>query len=129
MCPTAASASVHYAETFTCGTLHHIAPAWRCRLLAPYLLGMGVFLLLLITRSPGERTDVPRGSTAISGVGRNALPIRILRARGPACHRSAAAGLIIGGMPAAPSGVLFVRRPPPPASTAPAINNGLHLFA
>ncbi len=209
MPPIVASASVHYAETFTCGASGvshllagnvrrplflalaipgalgallgvlvaiHIPPAWMRTLLAPYLLGMGLFLLVRSTRSPGERTDVPRGSAAmglfagmvdaIGGGGWSALTISILLARGlpprlvigsvhlakcvvsiaasasfllaiGASHLSAVAGLIIGGVLAAPFGALFVRRMPARATTVLAgtavlalgINNMFHLLA
>jgi len=98
MPPVMASASVHYAETFTCGAsgLSHLAagnvrrklflalaipgvigallgvwlavhlPAqWMRIALTPYLLGMGLFLLLRAARRPGERTEPPRGTPAL----------------------------------------------------------------
>ena len=189
MPPVAASASVHYAETFTCGAsgishllagnvrrplflalaipgvlgallgvlvATHIPSEWMRMLLAPYLLGMGLFLLFRSTRSPGQRTDVPRGSgvmglvagfvDAISGGGWSALTVSILMARGlppravigsvhlakcvvsiaasisflltiGASHLSAVAGLIIGGVLAAPFGALFIRRIPARVAT------------
>lgn len=189
MPPVAASASVHYAETFTCGAsgishllagnvrrplflalaipgvlgallgvlvATHIPSEWMRMLLAPYLLGMGLFLLFRSTRSPGQRTDVPRGSRvmglfagfvdAISGGGWSALTASILMARGVppravigsvhlakcvvsiaasisflltigASHLSAVAGLIIGGVLAAPFGALFIRRIPARVAT------------
>lgn len=101
MPPVMASASVHYAETFTCGAsgLSHLAagnvrrrlflalavpgvigalagvwlavhlpPSWMRVALTPYLLGMGLFLLLRGARTPGERTEPPRGTTALGAV-------------------------------------------------------------
>lgn len=98
MPPVMASASVHYAETFTCGAsgLSHLAagnvkrklflalaipgvigallgvwlavhlPAqWMRIALTPYLLGMGLFLLLRAARHPGGRTEPPRGTPAL----------------------------------------------------------------
>lgn len=208
MPPIAASASVHYAETFTCGAsgishllagnvrrplflalaipgtlgallgvliATHIPPAWMRMLMAPYLLGMGLFLLFRSTRKPGQRTDVPRGSAtmglcagfvdAISGGGWSALTASILMARGVppraaigsvhlakcvvsmaasvsflltigSSHLSAVAGLILGGVLAAPFGALFIRRIPPRVATllaggavlALGINNTLWLL-
>jgi uncharacterized membrane protein YfcA len=208
MPPIAASASVHYAETFTCGAsgishllagnvprplfltlavpgalgallgvlvATHISTEWVRMLLAPYLLSMGLFLLFRSTLSPGQRTDVPRGSTvmglfagfvdAISGGGWSALTVSILMARGlppravigsahlakcvvsiaasisfllniGASHLSAVAGLIIGGVLAAPFGALFIRRIPARVATllaggtilALGVNNMRQLF-
>lgn len=125
MPPVAASASVHYAETFTCGASGishmiagnvrrslflalvipgvigallgvyvavHVPAYWMRIVLTPYLLGMGLFLLLRGTRQPGTRTDVPRGTRpmglvagfvdAIGGGGWSALTVTILLARG-----------------------------------------------
>ncbi|HKR76245.1 MAG TPA: sulfite exporter TauE/SafE family protein [Rhodanobacter sp.] len=125
MPPVMASASVHYAETFTCGAsgLSHLAagnvrrrlflalaipgvigallgvwlavhlPAsWMRIALTPYLLGMGVFLLLRSAKHPGERTEPPRGTSllgaaagfldAIGGGGWSALTATTLLARG-----------------------------------------------
>jgi len=125
MPPVAASASVHYAETFTCGASGlshlwagnvrrglflalvipgvlgallgvlvaiHVPPAWMRALLAPYLLGMGAFLLLRSARPTGLRTDVPRGTgptglvagflDAIGGGGWSAITVTTLLARG-----------------------------------------------
>ncbi|MBD8898282.1 sulfite exporter TauE/SafE family protein [Rhodanobacter sp. DHG33] len=125
MPPVMASASVHYAETFTCGAsgLSHLAagnvrrglflalaipgaigallgvwlavhlPAsWLRIVLTPYLLGMGLFLLLRSARRPGERTEPPRGTSllgmavgfvdAIGGGGWSALTATTLLARG-----------------------------------------------
>jgi len=125
MPPVMASASVHYAETFTCGAsgLSHLAagnvrrklflalaipgvigallgvwlavhlPAqWMRIALTPYLLGMGLFLLLRGARRPGERTDPPRGTPilgaaagfldAVGGGGWSALTATTLLARG-----------------------------------------------
>jgi uncharacterized membrane protein YfcA len=125
MPPVMASASVHYAETFTCGAsgLSHLAagnvrrklflalaipgvigallgvwlavhlPAqWMRIALTPYLLGMGLFLLLRGARRPGERTEPPRGTPilgaaagfldAVGGGGWSALTATTLLARG-----------------------------------------------
>ena len=101
MPPVMASASVHYAETFTCGAsgLSHLAagnvkrklflalaipgvigallgvwlavhlPAqWMRIALTPYLLGMGLFLLLRGAKRAGERTEPPRGTSALGAV-------------------------------------------------------------
>lgn len=125
MPPVMASASVHYAETFTCGAsgLSHLAagnvrrrlflalaipgvigallgvwlavhmPAsWMRIALTPYLLGMGLFLLLRGSKRPGEHTEPPRGTPllgaaagfvdAIGGGGWSALTATTLLARG-----------------------------------------------
>ncbi|MEW9572461.1 sulfite exporter TauE/SafE family protein [Rhodanobacter sp. Si-c] len=125
MPPVMASASVHYAETFTCGAsgLSHLAagnvrrklflalaipgvigallgvwlavqlPAsWMRIALTPYLLGMGLFLLLRGARHPGERTEPPRDTPllgaaagfldAVGGGGWSALTATTLLARG-----------------------------------------------
>jgi Predicted permeases len=125
MPPVMASASVHYAETFTCGAsgLSHLAagnvrrklflalaipgvigallgvwlavhlPAqWMRIALTPYLLGMGLFLLLRGAKRPGEHTEPPRGTPllgaaagfldAVGGGGWSALTATTLLARG-----------------------------------------------
>ena len=125
MPPVMASASVHYAETFTCGAsgLSHLAagnvrrklflalaipgvigallgvwlavhlPAqWMRIALTPYLLGMGLFLLLRGAKRAGERTEPPRGTPilgaaagfldAVGGGGWSALTATTLLARG-----------------------------------------------
>ena len=125
MPPVLASASVHYAETFTCGAsgLSHLAagnvrkrlflalalpgvvgallgvwlavqlPAhWMRVVLTPYLLGMGLFLLLRGSKQAGERTDPPRATPllgtaagfvdAIGGGGWSAITVTTLLARG-----------------------------------------------
>ena len=101
MPPVMASASVHYAETFTCGAsgLSHLAAgnvrrrlflalaipgvvgallgvwlavqlptSWMRIALTPYLLGMGLFLLLRGAKRPGERTEPPRGTSLLGAV-------------------------------------------------------------
>ena len=125
MPPVAASASVHYAETFTCGASGlshwwagnvrrslflalvipgvlgaligvwiaiHIPATWLRMLLAPYLLGMGAFLLFRSTQPAGQRSDVPKGTRptgflaglvdTISGGGWSAITVTMLMARG-----------------------------------------------
>jgi uncharacterized membrane protein YfcA len=125
MPPVMASASVHYAETFTCGAsgLSHLAAgnvrrrlflalaipgvigallgvwlavqlpaAWTRIALTPYLLGMGLFLLLRDAKHPGERTEPPRATPllgaaagfldAVGGGGWSALTATTLLARG-----------------------------------------------
>lgn len=125
MPPVLASASVHYAEAFTCGAsgLSHLAagnvkrklflalalpgvlgallgvwlavrlPAdWMRIALTPYLLGMGLFLLLRGARKPGEATEPPRGTPAlglaagfvdaVGGGGWSAITATTLLARG-----------------------------------------------
>lgn len=125
MPPVMASASVHYAETFTCGasgishllagnvrkrlclTLAipgviaallgvwlavHLPTAWMRAILAPYLLGMGVFLLARSSRPAGLLTEPPRGTSvlggfagfldAIGGGGWSAITATTLMARG-----------------------------------------------
>ncbi|MEW9624751.1 sulfite exporter TauE/SafE family protein [Rhodanobacter geophilus] len=125
MPPVMASASVHYAETFTCGAsgLSHLLagnvrkrlflalaipgvvgallgvwlavqlPAsWMRIALTPYLLGMGLFLLLRGAKRPGGRTEPPRGTSilgaaagfldAVGGGGWSALTATNLLARG-----------------------------------------------
>lgn len=184
MPPVAASASVHYAEAFTCGAsgISHwfagnvqprlfltlvipgvigallgvlvainVPAQWMRIVLTPYLLGMGLFLLFRAKREPGERSDVPRGTVptglvagfvdAVGGGGWSAVTVTTLLARGlpprivvgsvhlakcvvsiaasisflltiGTSHLSAVAGLIIGGVLAAPFGALFIRRIP-----------------
>ncbi|MFC5437559.1 sulfite exporter TauE/SafE family protein [Rhodanobacter umsongensis] len=124
--PAAASASVHYAETFTCGAsglshlaagnvrrrlfwklalpgvvgavigaymVSHVPAAWMRLALTPYLLGMGVFLLLPGNRHQRVHVDaVPRATRplglvagfadAVAGGGWSALTITTLVARG-----------------------------------------------
>lgn len=125
MPPVMASASVHYAETFTCGASGlshllagnvrrrlflalaipgalsallgvwlavHLPASWLRIALTPYLLGMGLFLLLRGARRPGERTEPPRGTPllgaaagfvdAVGGGGWSALTATTLLARG-----------------------------------------------
>ncbi len=125
MPPVAASASVHYAETFTCGAsgISHllagnvrralflalvvpgvlgaligvwvainVPPTWLRGAMAPYLLGMGAFLLFRSTRPVGQRLDVPRGTgptglvaglvDTIGGGGWSAITVTMLLARG-----------------------------------------------
>jgi len=182
--PVSASASVHYAETFTCGASGishlmagnvrrrlflalvipgvvgaligayvaiHVPAQWMRMALTPYLLGMGVFLLFRGAWPRGERTDVPRGTSvlgsvagfldAVGGGGWSALTVTVLLARGlpprsvigsvhlakcvvsvaasvsfllsiGTTHLVAVAGLIVGGVAAAPFGALFIRRIP-----------------
>ena len=124
--PLVASASVHYAETFTCGAsgLSHLAAgnvrrrlflalalpgvvgavigayvvshgpsAWMRLALAPYLLGMGVFLLpRRARRADGHGVPVPAAirplgliacfADAVAGGGWSALVVTTLVARG-----------------------------------------------
>jgi len=123
--PVVASASVHYAETFTCGAsglshLHagnvkrrlflalavpgvvgallgvalavNLPAAWLRIALTPYLLGMGVFLLLRGARRSGEVVEPPRGTPllgaaagfvdAVGGGGWSAISATALLARG-----------------------------------------------
>ncbi len=125
MPPVLASASVHYAEAFTCGAsgLSHLAAGnvkrklflalaipgvlgallgvwlavhlptdWMRIALTPYLLGMGLFLLLRGAKRPGERSEPPRGTPllglaagfvdAVGGGGWSALTATTLLARG-----------------------------------------------
>jgi uncharacterized membrane protein YfcA len=125
MPPVMASASVHYAETFTCGASGishlvagnvrrrlflalaipgvigallgvwlavHLPAQWMRIALTPYLLGMGLFLLLRGAKRPGERTEPPRGTPllgaaagfldAVGGGGWSALTATTLLARG-----------------------------------------------
>jgi uncharacterized membrane protein YfcA len=123
--PVTATASVHQAETFTCGAsglshwlagnvrwplfwvlaipgvigavvgamvVVHVPAEWMRLALTPYLLGMGVFLLMrsALGRPPGP--DVPRGTPvlglgagfadAVAGGGWSALTVTTLVARG-----------------------------------------------
>ncbi|KRE90596.1 sulfate transporter [Frateuria sp. Soil773] len=124
--PAAASASVHYAETFTCGAsglshlaagnvrrrlfwalvvpgvvgatlgvyvVSHVPADWMRLALTPYLLGMGLFLLLRGRRSGRQPDDhVPRATRplgllagfadAVAGGGWSALTVTTLVARG-----------------------------------------------
>lgn len=125
MPPVMASASVHYAETFTCGASGlshllagnvrrrlflalavpgalgallgvwlavHLPASWLRVTLTPYLLGMGLFLLLRGARRSGERTEPPRGTPllgaaagfvdAFGGGGWSAFTATTLIARG-----------------------------------------------
>lgn len=127
MPPALASASVHYAETFTCGAsglshlwagnvrrklfvalaatgvvgalvgamlLVHLPSHWARWVLTPYLLLIGVFLLVRTTRrSTGPlRTEPPKGTAplglvagildAVGGGGWSALTVTTLVARG-----------------------------------------------
>ncbi|BFI96371.1 MAG: hypothetical protein RSP_18810 [Rhodanobacter sp.] len=125
MPPVMASASVHYAETFTCGASGlshllagnvrrrlflvlaipgalsallgvwlavHLPASWLRIALTPYLLGMGLFLLLRSAKRAGERSEPPRGTVvlgaaagfvdAIGGGGWSALTATTLLARG-----------------------------------------------
>jgi len=124
MPPAMASASVHYAETFTSGAsgvshwlagnvrwrlffllvipgvigavigahlLTHLPSHWVRVLLTPYLLLIGLFLLLRARRSDVFRTDVPRDTVplgllagfldAVGGGGWSALTVTTLVAR------------------------------------------------
>lgn len=124
--PAVASASVHYAETFTCGAsglshlaagnvrrrlfwtlavpgvvgaaagayvVSHVPATWMRLALTPYLLGMGVFLLLRGRRSHAGQADlVPRATRplgliagfadAMAGGGWSAVTVTTLVARG-----------------------------------------------
>lgn len=123
--PVTATASVHQAETFTCGAsglshllagnvrwplfwtlavpgvigavagaalVVHIPAAWMRLALTPYLLGMGVFLLLRGMRERPAGAEVPRGTPAlglaagcadaVAGGGWSALTVTTLVARG-----------------------------------------------
>jgi len=125
MPPAMASASVHYAESFTCGASGlshllagnvsrwlflalaipgtfgallgvwlavHLPAPWLRIALTPYLLGMGLFLLMRGARRAGERTEAPRGTPllgavagfvdTIGGGGWSALTATTLLARG-----------------------------------------------
>ncbi|WP_430389565.1 sulfite exporter TauE/SafE family protein [Dyella sp. 20L07] len=123
--PALASASVHYAETFTCGAsgvshllarnvlrrlfwalvipgaigatigvyvVSHVPPAWMKLVLTPYLIGMGVFLLLRPLRRQHLHEETPRltrplglaagFADAVAGGGWSALTVTTLVARG-----------------------------------------------
>lgn len=125
MPPVLASASVHYAETFTCGAsgishllagnvrrrlfltlvipgvcgallgawvLMHAPATWMRLALTPYLLGMGVFLLLRGKRVIHRPDELPRGTPilglaagfadAATGGGWSAITVTSLVARG-----------------------------------------------
>ena len=102
MPPVMASASVHYAETFTCGASGlshllagnvrrrlflvlaipgalsallgvwlavHLPASWLRIALTPYLLGMGLFLLLRSAKRAGERSEPPRGTVVLGANG------------------------------------------------------------
>jgi uncharacterized membrane protein YfcA len=112
---------------------------------------MGMFLLCRVRQTPGQRSDVPRGTVptsliagfadAAGGGGWSALTVTTLLARGMpprivvgsvhlakcvvsiaasisflltigTSHLSAVAGLIVGGVLAAPFGAVFIRRIP-----------------
>ncbi|MHA6203260.1 sulfite exporter TauE/SafE family protein [Dyella soli] len=123
--PALASASVHYAETFTCGAsgishllagnvlrrlfwglvipgaigatlgayvVSHVPPEWMKLALTPYLIGMGVFLLLRPIRRQRLHEETPRltrplglvagFADAVAGGGWSALTVTTLVARG-----------------------------------------------
>jgi uncharacterized membrane protein YfcA len=124
--PVLASASVHYAETFTCGAsglshlmagnvrrrlffnlvipgvlgaligvyvVSHIPAAWMRLALTPYLLGIGIFLLLRGARGSSKPPQAPPHSPpplgliagfadAVAGGGWSALTVTTLVARG-----------------------------------------------
>ena len=124
--PAVASASVHYAETFTCGAsglshlaagnvrrrlfwalaipgvagavigalvLSHVPAAWMRMALTPYLLGMGLCLLLRGRRPLGKHDDriplatrplglVAGFADAVAGGGWSAITVTALVARG-----------------------------------------------
>ncbi|MFC5743399.1 sulfite exporter TauE/SafE family protein [Dyella tabacisoli] len=123
--PAVASASVHYAETFTCGAsgishliagnvrrrlffslmipgvigavigacvVSYVPASWMRLALTPYLLGMGVFLLLRASRNSGHSDEVLNGTRplglvagfadAVAGGGWSALTVTSLVARG-----------------------------------------------
>ncbi len=124
--PAVASASVHYAETFTCGAsglshlaagnvrrrlfwtlaipgvigavigayvVSHVPAAWMRLALTPYLLGVGVFLLMRGKRPEDDHDDTvsraarPLGliagfADAVAGGGWSALTVTTLVARG-----------------------------------------------
>ena len=123
--PALASASVHYAETFTCGAsgishlvagnvlrrlfcalvipgaigatigayvVSHVPPTWMKLALTPYLIGMGLFLLLRPLRRQRLHDDTPRltrplglaagFADAVAGGGWSALTVSALIARG-----------------------------------------------
>ena len=134
----------------------HLPAEWMRLALTPYLLGMGVFLLMrgALGRPPGP--DVPRGTPvlglgagfadAVAGGGWSALTVTTLVARGATprmvigtvhlakcvvsvaasvsfllmlglSHGAAVAGLIVGGVLAAPVGAIFARRMPARVAT------------
>lgn len=123
--PALASASVHYAETFTCGAsglshlaagnvlrrlfwalvlpgaigatvgayvVSHVPATWMKLALAPYLIGMGLFLLLKPIRRQRLHEETPRHTRwlglgagfadAVAGGGWSALTVTTLVARG-----------------------------------------------
>ncbi len=123
--PALASASVHYAETFTCGAsgishlaagnvlrklfwslvipgaigatlgayvVSHVSPNWMKMVLTPYLIGMGLFLLLRPARRQRLHDETPRMTRrlglaagfadAVAGGGWSALTVTTLVARG-----------------------------------------------
>jgi hypothetical protein len=125
MPPALASASVHYAETFTCGAsgishlvagnvlrrlfwslvvpgaigatlgvyvVSHVPPDWMKLALTPYLIGMGLFLLLRPFRGRRLHDETPAISRplglaagfadAVAGGGWSALTVTTLVARG-----------------------------------------------
>lgn len=125
MPPALASASVHYAETFTCGAsgishllagnvlrrlfwrlvipgaigaiigvlvVSHVPPAWMKLVLTPYLIGMGLFLLLRPYRGRRLHDDTPAltrplglaagFADAVAGGGWSALTVTTLVAHG-----------------------------------------------
>jgi uncharacterized membrane protein YfcA len=125
MPPALASASVHYAETFTCGAsgashllagnvlrklfwalvipgivgatvgvyvVSHVPAAWMKLVLTPYLLGMGLFLLLRPFRGRRIHDETPPitrplglaagFADAVAGGGWSALTVTTLVARG-----------------------------------------------
>ncbi len=137
--------------------LVHLPARWIRIVLTPYLLLIGIFLLLRTLRSNvPHRTDVPPGTAplgfvagfldAIGGGGWSAVTVTTLVARGMEPRRvigsvhlakcvvslvasisflltlgtgklSVIAGLIAGGVIAAPVGALLVRRIPPRITT------------
>lgn len=137
--------------------LVHLPSRWIRIVLTPYLLLIGIFLLLRTLRSNvPHRTDVPPGTAplglvagfldAIGGGGWSAITVTALVARGMEPRRvigsvhlakcvvslvasvsflitlgtgklSVIAGLIAGGVIAAPVGALLVRRIPPRVTT------------
>lgn len=137
--------------------LVHLPPRWIRIVLTPYLLLIGIFLLLrTMRRSVPHRTDVPSGTAplgfvagfldAIGGGGWSAITVTALVARGMEPRRvigsvhlakcvvslvasisflftlgtgklSVIAGLIAGGVVAAPFGAMLVRRIPPRVTT------------
>jgi uncharacterized protein len=187
--PAMASASVHYAETLTCGAsgishllagnvlkklfwalvvpgaigatagayvVSHVPALWMKLALTPYLIGMGLFLLLRPHRRQHLHEDTPAVSRplglvagfadAVAGGGWSALTVPTLVARGvrprmvigtvhlAKCvvsavasisffvhvgfpHGASVAGLIVGGVVAAPLSALLARRMPPRVAT------------